>query len=353
MSDNIIPVDTLGLSWSVHARKRGTVQIRLRLEGKPFSISTGVKNPSDLSRSQQVTIIRDWLAKKPKTKSGTIDSEITRFIRLRYEGRAPKTTEDAERFLRRMVEVLGLRRVTDLSKDRCEVGKVALRATWKAKTWANGLSIMRSFARWEVGEGNLKEDPFVNFRFPSKSEFGRREAVWEPERYEAVREILTGDDREIFTVMYETGMDSSDVYQLRPEHLVEVKAKGKRFWKLHKLRAKAKSSREIISQPLSKVAAKILVGREPWDLSRYLTAQSFAANLLKRVHKAQVKLGFKDRLSIKHLRHTFATRHAQRFLEGEGGPPMGVLRSWLGHAKDSRTLERLYIHAETSDLYMT
>lgn len=353
ISDNIDTVDTLGLSWAVIPRKRGSAQIRLRVGGTQVAISTGVKNPADLSRSRQVELIRAWLSKRPAAPTGEIGEEISRFMRLRYEGRAPKTIEDAERFLRRMVGVLKVSKVSDLTKPRCERFKDALRASWKAKTWANGLSVMRSFAKWEVGEGNLISDPFVNFRFPAKSEFGRRTEVWDLDRYLAVREELSGDDREIFTVMYETGMDSSDIFQLRKEHIVEFRPKGKpKFWGIHKARAKGKSSREIIIQPLSTEAAKILVDWKPWDFSRYTTAQSFAANLLKRVHKAQVRLELPGRLSIKHLRHTFATRHAQRYLDGEGGPPMEALRQWLGHSPDSRTLERLYVHTETSSLYM-
>jgi integrase len=356
MGINKKSVDTLGFKWSVFSPPRGTAQIRFRWDGTQVSISTGHKSPTALSPKQQVAKIREWMGVHPIRSRGEaeISEEIERFIRLGYEGRKRHTVKEAEGHLGRLKEVLAVTEVAQITKRLCEARKDDLRGEYSPKTWKNFLTTARKFLRWEISEGNLKSDPLANFRTPQKKEFGRRLSTWDLERYETVLKMLDPESREILQVIWETGIDSSDFFELRPKNIVQSRRPdGSKFWKLYKVREKAKSSEEVIDQPLSTRAAEIILPRLKswWDLSRYVNHESFTPGFARKVKRAQEKAGLVP-LDVKSIRHTFATRHAERYLNGEGGPPMEVLRQWMGHAAGSRTLERLYVHAKSSGLYM-
>jgi integrase len=355
--DNKKSVDPLGLKWTVVARPDKQAQIRFRAGGKQVSISTGFKNPKALSAVQQAGLIRKWLKSNPVEKRGktTFEAEVTRFIRFQYEGKASHTVKEAEAHLKRFQTILGVSAVEQVTKKLCEAKKTQLQGAYSPKTWKNFLTGIRKFIRWQIGEGVLLSDPLMNFKNPSRKTFGRRLTTWDLERYKKTLKALKPLDREILTILYETGIDSADFFALRPSHIIEARRPDKtKFWKLYKLRAKAKSSDEMIDQPLSSEALKVILPRlsEWFSLPSYSTSNSFVASFLRRVKKAQVKAGFEP-MDIKSLRHTFATRHAKRFLDGAGGPPMEVLRQWMGHAPSSRVLETVYVHTRSNGLYMT
>lgn len=356
MSDNKKTVDTFPFSWSVQERERGTAQIRFRVHGKAVSISTGKKSANGLSTKQQATLIRDWMRRHPATvkNEAGFGEEAERFIALLYEGRSKQTINEVRGHLARLRAVLGIHSVQQATKKHCEARKVRLQEGLSPKTWKNFLTTARKFFRWQVIEGNLPVDPLANFKNPSKTLFGGRTEVWEEERYRETLKELAAEERALLEVLYETGMDSGDLFTLRAADFVQARAPdGSKFWKLYKLRGKAKSPEEVMDQPLSTRAREILLPLLPdlWDFSRYCDGLSFVSSLLKKVKKAQVRAGYEP-LDIKSLRHTFATRHASRYVEGQGGPPMEVLRQWMGHAKGSRTLERVYVHTKSSGMYM-
>ncbi len=356
MSDNKIAVDTVGLTWSVQPRKKGNAQIRLWVGKIPIAISTGHKNPGALSKSAQARLISDHFRKHPVevTQDTSFASEISRFVTLKYEGRKPKTIREVIDGLERLQTVLGVSKVEDVTKRLCETRKDALRGTMAPATWKGFLARAAKFLRWEISEGNLKFDPLVNFQRPAKKEMGRREDIWEPERYEGALSRLSGEDREMLVIFRETAIDPSDLFHLNPKkHIVKAVGPNGPFWKILKVRQKAKSSSEKIDQPLSKKAAEVILPRlENWfDFSRYTDSHSFGCAIRKKLHRAQKEAGFSPTFGIKALRHTFATYHANRYLEGKAGPPMEVLRQWLGHAPSSRVLEGVYMHTESSGMY--
>lgn len=351
-------VDTVGLKWSVVRKTKGHAQIRFRVHGRQVALSTGHDNPNALSRTKQAALIREWLNAHPVESKGAaaFDTEVARFIRLQYEGKAPSTVKEVAWALQKFKDALGVVSVQEITKKLCEARKARLQEGLTPKTYKNVLTVARKFLRWQFNEGHITADPLVNFKNPARKSFGRRLAIWDDERFKKTLEYLKGEDREYLQVVYETGIDPADFFQLRPSHIVEARrlTDGSKFWKLYKQRAKAKSSDEVIDQPLSTGARKVILPMLAnwWDLSRYKGEMSFASNMLKRVKAAQVKAGYSDPLDVKSLRHTFATRHARRYMAGEGGPPMEELRRWMGHAPDSRVLERLYVHARSSGLYM-
>ncbi len=356
VGDNTKVIDTLGISWSVQPRKRGSAQIRVWISGKPFSISTGQKSVAALSKATQIRLIQDWLKRNPvvRQEAATFEGEVKRFLSLKYEGRRPRTVEAVRRDLERLQEVLGVTLVKDATKARCEARKDAMRGEMAPATWRDFLSRAAKFFRWQVAEKNLESDPLVNFRRPVKKEFGRREDVWDSERFEKTLALLSGEDREMLVIFRETGMDPADLFHFDPKkNLVEASEGAGKFWKIRKVREKAKSDAECVDQPLSTAAKAILLPRRGnwYDLSRYGSAASFGCAIRKRIKAAQVKAGYSDPLAIKALRHTFATYHATRYLEGRGGPPMEVLRKWMGHAPSSRTLEAVYMHTQSSGRY--
>lgn len=312
-------------------------------------------------------MIARWLeARKLQVPSSssvvTLQGEIERFLRLQYENAKPNTLREARRCLEQFREVLQVSSVGELTKAAAEAKKEALQAGRSAKYWKNFLTYARKFCRWQVAEGHLQVDPLVNFRNPSRRKFGRRSAVWSAERFEATLAELDPWDRELLQVLRWTGMDSSDLFGLQKSHILQARdPEGRTFWKLYKLRAKAKSEDEVQDQPLSSRVEGIILARweaaeKPdsrlWPMPQYQDGDNFATAFLRRVKEAQARAGQEPPMDIKSLRGTWATYHARRYVEGRGGPPMEELRRWGGWARDSRVLERLYIHAKSSGLYM-
>lgn len=291
----------------------------------------------------------------------TLEGEIERFLELRYEGQAPNTVREARRLLEQFRVVLGVSRVAELTKAAVEAKKAELQAGRSPKYWKNFLTAARKFCRWQVAEGHIPSDPLVNFKNPSRKKFGKRTEVWTEERLEATLAELGPWDRELLMVLRWTGMDSTDLFQLSRAHIVQARdSAGGSFWKLYKLRAKAKSEDEVMDQPLSSRIQAIVLAR--WEAAGapdarlwpmpYQDGDNFATAFLRRVKAAQARAGQDPPLDIKSLRHTWATYHAKRYIDGQGGPPMEELRRWAGHARDSRVLERLYVHAKASGRFM-
>lgn len=358
VTDTKLP-SLLGLTWAVIDRKVGSAQIRFRINRRPVSISTGKKKASAVTDAEARALIERWFAKNrrrwaPPAAAGSFMSEVDRFITFRCDGRRPNTVAEVLRHLRALQEALGVGAVHEITKKLCEDRREALLASREPRQRKALLTTWRRFCRWEVEEGNMAEFPFVNFRNPSSKEFPVHTEIWTPERYVATLEQLRHDDAEILAVIRWSGLDPADVWELAPRHFVRVP-----FLKLHKVRSKAKSNAEVVDQPVSskilpiieaRLAAAISKGSKLWPTT--LSMVSFGSMFLERVKTAQRKAGFDDTLPLKPLRHTFATYHADRYLRGEGGPPMEELRRWMGHAPDSRVLERLYVHVVSNERFM-
>lgn len=369
----------IGLNWTVVARPVGSAQIRFRLRTLPpgkqqISISTGHTSPDALTLEEQRKLIARWAEAKgvrivAPTAALSFERELERFLSLKYEGLAESTVSEAKRLLEQFGAILGgvavgepTIPVTEITKKLCEDKKDEMRAGRSSKYWKNFITAAKKFVRWQVTEGHIPSDPLVNFKNPSRKTFGRRTAIWTQERYGETMAELAALDREILPVIRWTGMDSADFFQLAKSHIIEVMdAEGRKFWKLYKLRSKAKSEEETIDQPLSPKIEAIILARwhaqpDPegklWPMPQYKDSDSFADAVLRRVKAAQSRAGQVPTMDIKSLRHTFATYHARRYLEGRGGPPMEELRRWMGHAKDSRVLEKLYVHAKASGRFM-
>ena len=141
-------------------------------------------------------------------------------------------------------------------------------------------------------------------------------------------------------------MDSGDLHTFDPgKHLVKDEAGT---LTIRKLREKAKSEEETIVQPVSSRILPYLEARlksgEGYG-AEYASVRSFTASLRKRVQSAMERAGL-PRTDLKSLRHTYCTYHAER------GVPLDVLRRWLGHSRDSRTLDRYYIHRASTARFM-
>lgn len=357
MSD--IKTSTLvGLKWHVARRPEGSAQVRFRFGGRLISISTGKKNPSAVTAAEARQLIEDWFKREkrrwvpPSDRRAEYAAEVERFITFVMAGRAPRTVMEARRLLTRFGAVLEVKAVHEVTKDLCESKRGPLLDGLAARHQKAFLTIARKFCNWEVAEGNMPAFPLVNFKNPSRMEFPVRDVIWTDDRFEATLPHLRPDDQEILLVIRWSGLDPADIWGLTPKHFMLEP-----FLKFHKVRAKAKSTVETIDQPVSSRIRAIITRRleRPIDGRLWKTAarsETFATNLLDRVKTAQRAAGYTDMLDIKSLRHTFATYHAGRYIRGEGGPPMEELRRWLGHAPDSRVLERVYVHATSSDRFM-
>lgn len=334
--------------FSVHAREQGNCEIKFRIDGEQKSVSAGTRNKR-AAEAQAEAILARWLAAHGKTTAAAktgVQAEIAGFLDAQYTDQKPATRTEAVLVLRRFAEAFPVTHIQEITPQVFRDGAKKYRGEAAPKYWANILSITGRFARFLVDQGKIAQDFTKGVARPSRHSFGRRDAVWEEDELEAVLAVLNTFDQEVLLVMRWTGMDSSDVFELRRKHLIKDE-KGN--WIIRKRREKSKTEEETIVQPIGSKVLPILMGRykrtkAPEDRlfgGIYSSARSFTTSLLGRVRRAAGPT--KD---LKSLRHTFATYHAER------GVPLDVLRPWMGHALDSRVLDRIYVHRKSTARFM-
>jgi integrase len=338
--------------FSVHARPRGSCQIRFRLDGVPQSVSTGTKNKRQ-AESQAQAILTRWLIAHGKTTAKgktSLEAAVAGFLDTQYANLKPSTRDEAELILRRFQECFPVPNVQDITPEVFKARAGKLKGAAAPKYWANILSTCRRFSRSLVAEGKIVQDFTAGIPMPPKGSFKIREETWTDSELEATLAAVAPFDAEVLTVMRWTGMDTADVAELRRKHLVKDEAGA---WVIRKRREKGKSDAETILQPLGSKVLPILMDR--YNTTRYpedklfgdafASIRSFNTSLMGRVRRATAPLGLPLK-NLKALRHTFATYHAER------GVPLDVLRKWMGHAKDSRTLDRVYVHRASTARFM-
>jgi integrase len=331
--------------FSVHAKDRGSCVIRFRLDGVQHSFATGIKSKRE-AEAQAEGILARWLIARGEAspaKATGLQAEIEAFLEAEYADVKPATRTEAALILRRFASTFPFPNIQDVTREVFRKTAKAYRGEASAKYWANILSTTRRFSKSLVAQKSLLEDFTQDVPMPPKASFGRRETVWTPEEFETVLDALEPFDRDVLMVMRWTGMDSSDVAELLKKHILKD-SEGN--WIIKKRREKAKTDDETIVQPISSQAREILLGRYKGISDRlfgnmYATPRSFTTSLLGRVRRAAGPT--KD---LKSLRHTYATYHAER------GVPLDVLRVWMGHAKDSRVLDRIYLHRASTARFM-
>ncbi len=351
-------------------RAKGGCRVYFRHLGKPVFLS--VQDPSgkpirDPQKAKEVAprVIEVWWSKgqqkapEPVRKGLLLEDRIKVFLKDYYDPNyySAGTIAGVEDNLQEMVALLpgfGLKEVT--RKVFREVVVPPIKGRVKPKTWANKLSDMKRFFRWEMEQEDdnenphLEADPTLGTKRPPKTAFGTREVIWEEDWFPLVREALPGPLRPVMDDFWFTGMDTSDLYQLEPrKHLTKD---GKGNLKVYKKRAKES---EIIDQPLNSKIKERWVGRyesckpgERLHTNHFASAKTWGNWFRKEVNKAQEKLGL-PKVDVKSMRHTFATRHVKRLVRGEkNAPTLDEIRRWLGHAKDSRVLEKIYARLQSS-----
>lgn len=358
------------ITYSVHERPIGNASIKFRTEkgGKPFTTSSGVRKKRQVTTAVATLAIEDWLAKGPRDGSPddvaskpSLREEIATFLQEEYQYTVPKHRAGVETILMEMASLVPTNVLGDITNEFFKSHiKAVLEPQVLPKTWANKFSYMRKFLSWEVERENLLRDPTIGVKGPPKESFGTHEEIWEESMYRAVRKAL-GNRRvngqlfqNILEDYWHTGMDTKDLFLFQPKkHMICVTindANGNplQVWKIYKKRSKES---EIIDQPIHKdILPRWLKRREECGPEDYLhpnkfkSADTWGGWVLEYVKKAQMEAGVPP-LVLKAIRHTFATRWARLFVESRGrkGPPMEELRKWMGHAKGSRMLERIYV----------
>ncbi len=333
--------------FSVHSPDRGTCVIRFRLEGKQKAISTGIRSLRE-AESQAEGILARWLIARGEVtpaKQTALQGEIDAFLDSEFADVKPATKTEAVLILRRFADFFPFPHVQDVTREVFRKAAKRYRGEASAKYWANILSTTRRFSKSLVSRKAIIEEFTQDVPMPPKSSFGRREEIWEDAEFDRVVEKLAVYDAQVLLVMRWSGMDSSDVCELGREH---VKKDTGGNWIFKKRREKAKTDEETIVQPISSKILGFILARykaaKPGEKlfgSIYATPRSFTTSLLGRVRRAAGAT--KD---LKSLRHTYATYHAER------GVPLDVLRVWMGHARDSRVLDRIYLHRASTARYM-
>jgi integrase len=332
-------------AWSIHEGK-GNLEVRFRWgKGHP-SISTGTKDERE-AHNRAPDLVKAWIKSKGKSRAAhPLEASCEEFLGEQYADRKKDTRAEVDLILRRLAGVFpGISEVREISPKVFRAKAATLRGEAAPGYWTNILVTVRKFFRWAVSRGYMNEDPTEGIPAPGKGR-GKRRDVWADEYFEEVLGAVSEGDREILMVMRWSGIDSGDLHTFDPrKHLVKDDSGALTF---RKLREKAKSDEETIIQPVS---SKILPYMEARKKSGegygagYASVRSFTASLRKRVQASMLRAGLPVR-DLKSLRHTFATHHAER------GVPLDVLRRWLGHSRDSRTLDRYYLHRASTARFM-
>src|SRR3990167_1560392 len=324
---------------------KGNLEIRFRWAGRQKAISSGTRSRREAD-SQAPLVLARWVQRKGAgVVSSAVAQAVEQFVNEQYQDRKDSTRDEVSLVLRRLQATYpDLSTLAQLTPERFRHGLGKFRGQAAAGYWTNILVITRKFCRWAVERGAMAADPTKGLPLPGKGR-GKRREVWPEADLERLLEALPGRDREILTVMRWTGMDSGDVFRLSGRHFVRDEAG---ILTLRKRREKAKSDEETMVQPLSSRVRPLIEARlasGEWYGKGYASVRSFTASLLCRVKKVIIRLSL-PRRDLKSLRHTYCTHHAER------GVPVDVLRGWLGHARNSRTLEAYYLHRPSTARFM-
>lgn len=332
-------------AWSIH-EGRGNLEIRFRFGEKHPAISSGTKSHKEAG-DRAPDLVRAWIKSRgTEAVKHPLEAACQEFVSEQYADKKPDTRSEVDLILRRLArEFPGISSVGDISPTVFRKGASRLRGKASAKYWANILVTVRKFSRWSVKRGYMAADPTEGIPLPDKGQFGRREEIWPEDIFEQVIDLISPKDREILLVMRWTGMDSGDLAKFNSRHLVKDE---NGVLTIKKKREKAKVEDETIIQPISSRVRPFFEARLRsgiWWGEEYASIRSFSASLLLRVKTVMLRHGLQGR-DLKSLRHTYCTYHAER------GVPVDVLRRWVGHARDSRILERYYVHRASTARFM-
>ncbi len=333
--------------FSVHSRDRGSCVIRFRLDGLQHSIATGIRQKRNAEAKAEAILAR-WLVARGEAapaKLTPLQAEIEYFIESEYADVKPATKTEAVLILRRFSACFPVAHAQEISRDDFRKNAKRYRGDASPKYWANILSTTRRFSKSLVSQKKILEEFTQDVPMPPKASFGRRDSTWTDGEFDTTLGKLEPFDRDVLMVMRWTGLDSSDVAELRREH---IKKDAEGNWILMKRREKAKTDEETAVQPLGSRVKSILLARyaaakgtEKLFGNIYASPRSFTTSLMGRVRRAA-----NPSKDLKSLRHTYATYHAER------GVPLDVLRAWMGHARDSRVLDRIYLHRASTARFM-
>jgi site-specific recombinase XerC len=325
---------------------KGNLEIRFRWEGAQRSISSGTKDEK-AAKARAPARIMAWIASRSAAvRESPFQAAAEEFSTEQYSDHKKDTVAEVDLILRRLAATFPeLGSVGQLTPEVFRAKLSQYRGKAAPGYWTNILITTRKFCRWCVKRGYMAEDPTEGIPVPGKKK-GKRRDVWEDPYFEEVCAVQTAFDRECLLVMRWSGLDSGDLHTFDPrKHLVRDEMGGLTF---KKLREKAKGEEETVIQPVSSKIAACMEARlksgEGYGKG-YASVRSFTASLRLRVQSRMRRAGLPVR-DLKSLRHTFATYHAER------GVPLDVLRRWLGHSLDSRTLDRYYIHRASTSRYM-
>ena len=329
--------------------KKGFIKVGWRYNEEYPRFSTGTNNKV-LAEKKGNEIFKKWLENlddfKPSRKDA-FEVEINRYIETQYEYKKPATIVSVKRNLKRLQDSLSVGSISEITKEMFENNAPKLRGDASPKYWTCIIVDIRKFFQWCIDKGILASDPARKIILPPKSSYKKRglEAIWPDGELEKICEVIYPPAIVHLKILRYTGMDVSDLCFLKKEHIFETE----NGLQIVKVREKAKSDRETMNQPVNSKLLVIFRQALANDSDRLFTtktARNFNTHLYRqmKVARKNLKLPMRD---LKSLRHTFATKHVER-----GVVPIDVLRTWMGHAPDSRTLENLYSHREFTAQFM-
>jgi len=308
--------------------------------------STGTKNRKDAERIGK-KIFDDWQNGATKFKAvrkDAFDIEVERYLKSSKKHIKPSTKKALTRSLDKLKEGLGLSSVVELTRDKFDLGSDSIRGKANPKYWCNIMGDVRCFVKWCIEEKLLPHDPTTRLVLPTSHEFTYKgeEVVWPDDEFETVCENLSKQDSDYLKILRYSGMDVSDMCVLEKGHVIKS-TDGLTFSKVRQ-KEKQRFIVPVFPQILS-IVKKAMKSDTKRIFSQEIP-EPFGSNFGKRVRRVRRKLKLEERAPCKDLRHTFITDCVEK------GVPFDVIRNWIGHSKDSRTLEKRYAHRRDSRKFM-
>ncbi len=335
----------------IDPKKKANIKVGWRYEGKYFRVSTGTKNERKADPIGE-ELFQKWCNRfssfKPSRKDA-FEVEITRYDKLENKYLKEGSRVCIRRHLRRLHCTLGISSVSEATMELVLSKVPQWRDTASPKHWKNMVLDNRKFFRWCIKQGLIDKDPTADITLPRKDRFRKKgiESVWPEEEFKEVCKLAKPKDKVYLEILRHTGMDVSDLCLIEKKHIMVVDER----LTIVKKREKAKSDEETIIQPINSTLLPYFEKalERPSKSKRLFSNEipkSFGRHLYQKVMRLREKIENVPHRDLKALRHTFATWHVER------GVPIDVLRQWMGHARDSRILEKLYSHRKSTAQFM-
>lgn len=324
-------------------------------------------------------VIEDYIKDQLKTHIVNADNSQkisiiwANFLEQRT-GISEATKRPIHYFFKRFFEFIPTDRIADLTPDIVKKAVTKIESLCEKKEmewkyWANIHAYVFGKGSTKNPQGGLfhwlihtkqilkgNEWEKLHVSAPDKAKFNKfhdgvkrnPQYYWEDEEIIKIHEELSIVWKDYFWIMAHTGMDLSDLADLKDDHIVPwEKNPGK--YMIDKLRKKEERFNVRIKLPLSGKVERIILNARNMPKDSKLNPERLLfpdlKNKLKNSHSQmynrvraawQIVYPKKPHKNVKALRHTYITKHLDK------GTPMHILQDYVGHSDKSTIIRERY-----------